>query len=189
MGVHKLSAGDGYGYLTRQVAVHDSTELGRTGLAGYYSEKGESPGRWLGAGLAGLDMVAGETVTEEQMQALFGAGRHPNAAALQAAVIAAGGGAAAAEAAGALGRPFNVYPEQVSSLRVEVARQFGVYNTERGWLPLPRSRRRSGPGSAPRSRPGCSPSGTAGTRPIRGSCAGSSRRSRGRRRRRWPATT
>ena len=49
MGLHKLTAGDGYTYLTRQVAVHDSTEKGHAGLGDYYSQKGESPGRWLGA--------------------------------------------------------------------------------------------------------------------------------------------
>ena len=51
MGVHKLTAGDGYTYLTRQVAVHDATDRGHEGLADYYAEKGESPGRWFGAGL------------------------------------------------------------------------------------------------------------------------------------------
>ena len=50
MGVHKLTAGDGYKYLTRQVAVHDATDRGHQGLADYYAEKGESPGRWFGAG-------------------------------------------------------------------------------------------------------------------------------------------
>jgi len=50
MGVHKLTAGDGYTYLTRQVAVHDATDRGHAGLADYYAEKGESPGRWFGAG-------------------------------------------------------------------------------------------------------------------------------------------
>ncbi len=54
MGVHKLTAGDGYTYLTRQVAVHDATDRGHQGLADYYAEKGESPGRWCGAGLGAL---------------------------------------------------------------------------------------------------------------------------------------
>src|SRR5680860_723420 len=74
MSLHKLTAGDGYTYLTRQVAAHDSTERGRTGLGEYYDEKGESPGRWLGAGLAGLGIENGETVSEEQMVSLFSAG-------------------------------------------------------------------------------------------------------------------
>jgi hypothetical protein len=44
MSMHKLTAGSGYDYLTRQVAALDSTEKGHTGLASYYSERGETPG-------------------------------------------------------------------------------------------------------------------------------------------------
>ncbi len=83
MSLHKLSAGDGYTYLTRQVAAADDTHRGRGSLGDYYEQKGESPGVWLGSGLGSLagdlpeSLVAG-TVTEEQMCALFGLGRHPN---------------------------------------------------------------------------------------------------------------
>ena len=79
MTLHKLTAGDGYTYLTRQVAVVDSTERGRAGLADYYTERGESPGRWVGSALADVDLAVGDVVTEAQMLALFGEGRHPNA--------------------------------------------------------------------------------------------------------------
>ena len=44
MSLHKLSAGSGYDYLTRQVAAMDATDKGRTRLASYYTERGESPG-------------------------------------------------------------------------------------------------------------------------------------------------
>jgi hypothetical protein len=44
MSMHKLTAGAGYDYLTRQVAAMDSTEKGHTGLASYYTERGETPG-------------------------------------------------------------------------------------------------------------------------------------------------
>lgn len=54
MGLHKLTAGDGYTYLLRQVAVADGTDLGRASLTDYYSSKGETPGRWMGSGLAAL---------------------------------------------------------------------------------------------------------------------------------------
>ena len=47
MSVHKLTAGLGYDYLTRQVAALDATEKGHTGLASYYTERGESPGLWI----------------------------------------------------------------------------------------------------------------------------------------------
>ena len=55
MSIHKLSAGSGYDYLTRQVAALDATEKGHVGLASYYTERGETPGAWIGSGLAGID--------------------------------------------------------------------------------------------------------------------------------------
>ena len=44
MSIHKLTAGSGYDYLTRQVAALDATEKGHVGLAAYYTERSESPG-------------------------------------------------------------------------------------------------------------------------------------------------
>ena len=77
MTVHVLHAGNGYTYLTRTVAAHD-TRLGRSeALADYYTAKGQPPGHWAGRG-ADLLGVTG-TVTEEQMRNLFGEGRHPDA--------------------------------------------------------------------------------------------------------------
>ena len=77
MSIHKLSVGSGYDYLTRQVAALDVTDKGHTGLADYYTAQGEAPG----AGMAGIDgLSAGDIVTAEQMQALFGSGHHPLAA-------------------------------------------------------------------------------------------------------------
>ena len=73
MSLHKLTAGSGYDYLTRQVAALDATEKGHVGLAAYYTERGESPGVWVGSGMDGIDGVdAGDPVTAEQMRALFG---------------------------------------------------------------------------------------------------------------------
>src|SRR5947209_1275649 len=80
MSQHKLSAGSGYTYLTRQVAAADVTARGRGSLGAYYEQRGETPGVWLGAGLASLDggPRAGDPVSEAQMLALFGRGAHPN---------------------------------------------------------------------------------------------------------------
>jgi len=58
MSMHKLTAGSGYDYLTRQVAALDATEKGHTGLASYYAERGESPGVWIGFGMDGIDGLA-----------------------------------------------------------------------------------------------------------------------------------
>src|ERR671932_1625554 len=91
MTLHKLTAGDGYRYLTRQVVAHDATTRGFGSLGDYYSEKGEAPGVWMGRGLAGVpDFPVGERVTEAQMVALFGFGRHPNAEEVERAARLAG---------------------------------------------------------------------------------------------------
>ncbi len=104
--IHKITAGCGYEYLTRQTAAMDATDKGHVTLADYYSSKGESPGRWMGSGLSGLaesasaagDVVddslwsisAGDIVTAEHMKALFGEGRHPNATAIEEAMQSTG---------------------------------------------------------------------------------------------------
>ncbi len=78
MTLQKLSAGSGYEYLTRQVAALDSTDKGKIPLADYYAAKGESPGRWVGTGLDGIEGLAlGDVVTAEQMKNLFGTGCDP----------------------------------------------------------------------------------------------------------------
>ena len=82
MTIHKITAGDGYTYLTRQVAAGDSSpERGRS-AAEYYTETGNPPGVWMGRGLDALG-VSGR-VSEEQMTALFGLGLHPDAEAMMA---------------------------------------------------------------------------------------------------------
>jgi hypothetical protein len=87
MSLHKLSAGHGYDYLIRQVAALDATHRGRTDLASYYTGRGETPGRWLGRGLGGIDgLEAGDVVTADQMRLLFAEGRHPLGEASQAGV-------------------------------------------------------------------------------------------------------
>ncbi len=120
--IHKLTAGSGYDYLTRQVARHDATEVGHSGLANYYTAKGEAPGVWVGAGMAGIHgLAAGDEVTAEQMTRLFGTGEHP---------LGDGSGHS-------LGHPFRIYTggEDVSQFRIEVARRFEARNRALG-LPV-----------------------------------------------------
>ncbi|MDQ2850520.1 MAG: relaxase domain-containing protein, partial [Actinomycetota bacterium] len=89
--IHKLTAGNGYTYLTQQVAAMDSTGVSDGQLAEYYSAKGESPGRWVGTGLTGVSGITeGDLVSEAQMKALFGVGRHPDADAMYERLIAGG---------------------------------------------------------------------------------------------------
>ena len=79
MSIHKLTAGDGYSYLTRQVAALDATDLGHTGLADYYRQRGESPGTWPGSALAAVDLQAEAAVTAARLASLFGGGQHADA--------------------------------------------------------------------------------------------------------------
>jgi conjugative relaxase-like TrwC/TraI family protein len=103
MTLHKLSAGSGYEYLTRQVAAMDSTQKGHTALANYYSAKGEAPGVWMGSGLTGIDGIeTGDVVTAEQMLQLFGHGLDPMTGER-------------------LGRPYRLYDNQLAEdFRAEV---------------------------------------------------------------------
>jgi len=132
MTVHKLTAGSGYDYLTRQVAAQDATERGHSGLASYYSAKGEAPGVWVGSGLGQLEgLDAGDPVTEEQMRSLFGSGRHPLAEQLRAAAAESGLDVAAQERATWLGTPYKVYAD-VSEFRRRVAQRVALVNVQRG---------------------------------------------------------
>ncbi|MGV0993780.1 MAG: MobF family relaxase [Mycobacterium sp.] len=132
MTIHKLTAGDGYTYLIRQVAASDSTHRGRPSLDDYYSSKGETPGRWMGAGLASLGQPAGRDpsdpavqkywsvaegsdVSEAQMKALFGEGLHPNAEKIGESLIHLG--ASVATVAARLGRPFPIHEDNNELLR------------------------------------------------------------------------
>ncbi len=88
MTVHVLHAGDGYTYLTRQVASGDVTRERGQSLTDYYLAHGNPPGQWVGSGRESLG-VSGQ-VSEAQMKALFGEGLHPDADGLITAAIDAG---------------------------------------------------------------------------------------------------
>jgi conjugative relaxase-like TrwC/TraI family protein len=138
MSIHKLTVGDGYTYLTRQVAAADATHIGRTSMGDFYAAKGESPGVWAGTGLSGLNGVdAGDHVSAEQMKALFGEGRHPNANTIGTAMIASGHSPAQALRASKLGRAFYGY-DTTRPFRLELAGRFARHNLSRG---LPRNAR------------------------------------------------
>ena len=133
MSIHKLTAGSGYDYLTRQVAAQDATEKGHTSLATYYSAKGEAPGTWIGSGMAGIDgLDEGDEVTAEQMRNLFGAGKHPLAEQLRAAAAADGQIEREQETATWLGTPFRVYANDTSPFRICVAKEVAALNASLG---------------------------------------------------------
>ena len=75
-----MSAGSGYQYLLRSVAVGDGNRLLSTPLTRYYTEAGTPPGRWLGSGLHALghgEIRQGDVVGEQQLALLLGAGSDP----------------------------------------------------------------------------------------------------------------
>lgn len=109
MTVHVLHAGDGYTYLTRQVASHDVPRQRGESLTDYYVHDGNLPGRWVGEGLGALG-VSGE-VTETQMKALFGEGRHPDADAMERELVRGGSSVEDALRATQLGRRFPRYKQ------------------------------------------------------------------------------
>lgn len=58
MSMHKLTAGDGYAYLTRHVAAGDTGLASGQSLTAYYEQTGNPAGRWHGAGLEALGYEA-----------------------------------------------------------------------------------------------------------------------------------
>src|SRR5688500_9057673 len=133
MSLHKLTAGSGYDYLTRQVAALDATDKGHTGLASYYTERGESPGVWVGSGMKGIDgLTVGDPVTAEQMRALFGCGLHPLAELRHQQLEGPDLTTRDFQEVTQLGVPFRVVDGDVSPFRLEVAKRIGVIQTAAG---------------------------------------------------------
>src|SRR6187455_2285938 len=134
MSLHKLTAGSGYDYLTRQVAALDATEKGHTGLASYYTERGESPGVWIGSGMDGIDgLAAGDPVTAEQMRALFGCGLHPLAELRLQQLEGPDLTNQDFQNVARLGAPFKIVDNDLRPFRLEVARRIAALNTAIGW--------------------------------------------------------
>lgn len=138
MTCHVLHAGDGYQYLTEQVASGDMQRQPGDELTAYYQQHGNPPGRWVGRGCAELG-VTGE-VSEAQMQALFGEGLHPNADERIAARIADGDDIQPAINAERLGRRFAQYDKHVP-LAVELRAAYQRFEQENERRPTVPERR------------------------------------------------
>ncbi|MBS2966316.1 relaxase domain-containing protein [Actinocrinis puniceicyclus] len=161
MTIHKITAGDGYTYLTRQVAAGDTSPERGKSAAAYYAETGNPPGVWMGTGL-GVLAVSG-AVSEKQMTALFGQGLHPDAEAItaeyrrehvtarmterQLAKVNEG-----ARRGAALGRPFSTYTDlgpfdqrveaRLAAIRAETGREAtGAEEKKVKWEEARRQRR------------------------------------------------
>lgn len=125
MTLHRLHAGDGYEYLTRQVASGDRLRDRTRDLTDYYREHGTPPGVWMGRGAAELDLSG--NVTEAQMQALFGEGLHPDADAIIASAIAAGKTVKQAVEAAQIGRMFYEYSTEPTPIRAIFDREINAF--------------------------------------------------------------
>ncbi|MFE2994840.1 MobF family relaxase [Nocardia sp. NPDC059246] len=101
MTIHAIHAGDGYTYLTRQVATGDRTRAADKSFTDYYTATGAPPGRWFGRGAEILG-VTGD-VSQDQMRALYGEGNHPDADRIIVDAVAAGATARQALTAASLG--------------------------------------------------------------------------------------
>ncbi|WP_407727687.1 MobF family relaxase (plasmid) [Rhodococcoides fascians] len=147
MTLHVLHAGDGYEYLTKQVATADREREHGQDLTDYYTAHGTPPGVWFGAGLdnleqmqAGIDPTAAASITgggqvsEPQMKALFGSGLHPNASALIEDSITKGANEKAALKAARLGRKFPEFSNDIELLREHKA-AVGEFRSEHGHAP------------------------------------------------------
>ncbi|TFD14463.1 TraA-like conjugal transfer protein [Cryobacterium sp. TMT1-2-2] len=133
MTVHVLHAGDGYTYLTRQVAAGDHSVRRGEDLTDYYTAEGNPVGEWLGSGLVNLG-VSGN-VSEAQMQALFGDGLHPDAEAAIRAAVAGGASPEDAVQASRLGRRFPRIQPKLDGWDDAVADAYQALEVENGRSP------------------------------------------------------
>ncbi|MFE0063083.1 MobF family relaxase [Streptomyces sp. NPDC059003] len=114
----KVSAGWGYRYYQRTVSSGDSARPPGEGLADMQARTGTPPGVWMGRAAAELG-VAGQ-VREEQMQALFGLGLHPDAHRLARELVAQGASAAAALHEVRLGYAYPRYSGEPGPLQARI---------------------------------------------------------------------
>jgi len=146
MVLHKLTAGDGYTYLTRHVAGADVARGRGQDAADYYTAEGNPPGRWIGNGLKELGLRTPE-VTEAQMRNLYGVGRHPDAERIAEEYLAAHLHSeltdaertkvlTAAERAGKLGAQFPLY-QALDHIAVRLERRLAAIREETGREPTP----------------------------------------------------
>ncbi|MDQ1682100.1 MAG: hypothetical protein QOH99_641, partial [Frankiaceae bacterium] len=120
------------------MAAGDDTNRGYGTLASYYEQKGESPGVWHGGGVYSLggsvpDFLVVGIVTEAQMTALFGEGRHPNADVIERRLQREGVHGRALDRATKLGHAYHLHAP--SEFQTALARRYRELNTTRGQRP------------------------------------------------------
>ena len=120
----------------------DATEKGHTGLASYYTERGESPGVWIGSGMDGIDGLGrrrpgdGRSRCERCSAAVCT--RWPNSD--QQRLEGPDLSPRDFQEVTRLGVPFKIVDGVVSPFRLEVAKRIGAIQTAAGLpadAPLP----------------------------------------------------
>ncbi|MFJ2087563.1 MobF family relaxase [Micromonospora chokoriensis] len=139
MTLHPLHGGDGYTYLTREVATADVRRTRGQTISDYYHADGNPPGEWIGRACGELGVKG--VVDEAQMKALFGEGLHPDADAIIERLIDDGMSAEAAQQQARLGRKPLRY-EPVDTYQERVDERYAAHERMTGRAPDPRERTR-----------------------------------------------
>ncbi|WTU53119.1 relaxase domain-containing protein [Streptomyces sp. NBC_00057] len=79
LSVAKVQKRNTWRYFVRGVAFGDGRRPARQPMKDAQEKAGLPPGVWIGLGLTALGLTAGQTVTERQMELVFGTLRHPDA--------------------------------------------------------------------------------------------------------------
>lgn len=105
LSVAKVQKRNSWRYYVRGVAFGDGRRPARQALKDAQEMAGLPPGVWMGRGLAALGLTAGQTVTERQMELVFGQGRHPDADRIERELLDDGADPETARLATVLGQP------------------------------------------------------------------------------------
>ncbi|MFB7745410.1 MobF family relaxase [Streptomyces sp. NPDC056132] len=105
LSVAKVQKRNAWRYYVRGVAFGDGRRPARQVLKDAQEKAGLPPGAWMGRGLAALGLTAGQTLTERQMELVFGQGRHPDADRIERELLDDGADPETARLATALGQP------------------------------------------------------------------------------------
>ncbi|MFD9283620.1 MobF family relaxase [Streptomyces mirabilis] len=103
--VAKVQRRNAWRYYVRGVAFGDGRRPVGQALKDAQELAGLPPGVWRGRGLAALGLTAGQTVTERQMELVFGEGRHPDADRMERELLDDGADPESARLATVLGQP------------------------------------------------------------------------------------
>ncbi|MFB7082590.1 MobF family relaxase [Streptomyces sp. NPDC056308] len=103
--VAKVQTRNAWRYYVRGVAFGDGRRPVGQSLKGALEKAGLPPGVWLGRGLDALGLTAGQTVTERQMELVFGQLRYPDADRIERGLLDDGADPATAQLDTVLGQP------------------------------------------------------------------------------------